>query len=126
MTRWVIAGHSLGGVAAAIAVHDRPGALSGIAFWASYPPDSADLSEAAIRGLSISGSLDGLSTPAKIAKAAHLLPKDTTMVVIEGGNHGQFGSYGRQRGDSEATISSAEQRRQVAEAMLAFMATVSE
>jgi pimeloyl-ACP methyl ester carboxylesterase len=124
--RWVIAGHSLGGVAAAIAVHDRPGVLSGIAFWASYPPDSADLSGTAIRGLSISGSMDGLSTPAKLAKAAPLLPKDTTTIVIEGGNHAQFGSYGRQRGDGEAAIPATEQQAEVAQAMLAFMATIPE
>ena len=32
------------------------------------------------------------------------------IVVIEGGNHAQFGNYGKQKGDPDATISSEEQQ----------------
>ena len=32
------------------------------------------------------------------------LPADAQFVVIEGGNHSQFGNYGLQPGDNEATI----------------------
>ena len=33
------------------------------------------------------------------------LPADTEWITIEGGNHAQFGDYGVQDGDGEATIS---------------------
>ena len=43
------------------------------------------------------------------------------VVKIEGGNHAQFGSYGRQRGDRDAAISAEEQQRITAEAVTAFL-----
>ena len=45
-------------------------------------------------------------------------PADATEVVIQGGNHAQFGDYGRQQGDGEATLPAEEQQRQTAEAIL--------
>ena len=44
------------------------------------------------------------------------------IVVIEGGNHAQFGNYGRQRGDLDATISSEEQQSIAVEAIKKFIA----
>lgn len=38
-----------------------------------------------------------------------LLPADTTWVAIPGGNHSQFGRYGHQLLDGEATISREDQ-----------------
>ena len=32
------------------------------------------------------------------------LPESTIEVVIDGGNHAQFGSYGTQKGDGEAAV----------------------
>ncbi len=49
-----------------------------------------------------------------------LLPADTTWVVIEGGNHAQFGDYGIQPGDNVATISAAEQQTQIVDATVIF------
>lgn len=54
--------------------------------------------------VSISASNDGLATPAKIEESRSLLPADTQFVVIQGGNHAQFGSYGAQPGDGTASI----------------------
>lgn len=45
------------------------------------------------------------------------LPDATTYVEIEGGNHGQFGAYGMQKGDHEPAITDAEQLDEVSEAM---------
>ena len=36
-------------------------------------------------------------------------PTNYKEVIIEGGNHSNFGDYGHQRGDGEATISNEEQ-----------------
>jgi hypothetical protein len=42
-----------------------------------------------------------------------LLPDDTRWKAIEGGNHAQFGWYGSQSGDGQATISRREQQTAV-------------
>ncbi|EMR73979.1 hypothetical protein MCGE09_00658, partial [Thaumarchaeota archaeon SCGC AB-539-E09] len=47
-----------------------------------------------------------------------LLPFETEIVLIEGGNHAQFGEYGAQNGDGIATIGSEEQQKIVIEAIL--------
>jgi hypothetical protein len=38
-------------------------------------------------------------------------------VVLEGGNHAQFGSYGPQRGDGTATLSASEQQERTRAAL---------
>ncbi len=43
-------------------------------------------------------------------------------VVIEGGNHAQFGNYGKQKGDPDATISTEEQQDITVEAIMEFLA----
>ena len=50
------------------------------------------------------------------------LPTDTTEIVLDGGCHAQFGSYGPQDGDSLPPISGEEQIMQTAEAIVAFVA----
>jgi hypothetical protein len=50
------------------------------------------------------------------------LPPGSELVVIEGGNHAQFGHYGPQTGDGTATIDREEQQRQTAETLLSFVA----
>ncbi len=119
---WAVGGHSLGGSMAANFIHSHPGIVQGLVLWASYPASSDDLSSAGVKVLSISGTLDGLSTPAKIEASRALLPADTTFVPIEGGDHAQFGWYGPQAGDNPATISREDQQRQVVQATLDFLA----
>ncbi|MBK0297276.1 alpha/beta hydrolase, partial [Bacillus sp. S34] len=52
-----------------------------------------DISRSYISVLSVSGSRDGLSTPAKVDAARHLLPSNATMTEIQGSNHADFGAY---------------------------------
>ncbi len=103
---WVVGGHSLGGVMAA-RYADR-NEVHGLVLWASYPAD--DLSDSNIPVISIYGSNDGLTTVEDIEDSKEDLPPDTRYVEIEGGNHAQFGWYGDQRGDNEASISREEQQ----------------
>jgi len=120
---WVVGGHSLGGVAAA-AYAGRNDDLDGVVFWASYPANDT-LKNTDLKILSIYGTLDmgGLDS----FEASRLnLPSTAKFVVIDGGNHGQFGDYGFQPGDNEATISRADQQRQVVEATVKFLKEVSE
>ena len=122
ITRWAVGGHSLGGVMAAHFAHDHPQSVQGLALWASYPQASDDLSGRALSVVSISGSLDGLSTPAKIEASRPLLPASTSWVVIAGGDHGQFGWYGPQSGDNPATIDHAAQSAQTVASTVAMLA----
>jgi acetyl esterase/lipase len=63
---WAVGGHSLGGSMAANFAHSQSGKAQGLVLWASYPAGSDDLSSSVMKVLSISGTLDGLSTPTKI------------------------------------------------------------
>ncbi len=103
---WVVGGHSLGGVMAARYAYRNE--VHGLVLWASYPAD--DLSDSNIPVISIYGSNDGLTTVEDIEDSKEDLPPDTRYVEIEGGNHAQFGWYGDQRGDNEASISREEQQ----------------
>jgi dienelactone hydrolase len=119
--QWVIGGHSLGGVMAARFAFKHPDKVKGLVLWASYPPGSVDLSNSNIAAASISGSLDGLSTPEKIQTSRKLMPAATRWVAIEGGNHAQFGWYGPQNGDRPATLSHAEQQALIVVATLELL-----
>ncbi|MEV8213029.1 alpha/beta hydrolase [Leifsonia sp. NPDC077715] len=114
---WYVGGHSLGGVRAC-QVADDP-AVKGLILFGSYCAN--DLSGTDLRVLSIGGSRDGLSTPAKIAAARHLLPADAELVEIDGMNHGQFGDYGPQSGDGVATIDDHAAQERLTEALAAFL-----
>jgi pimeloyl-ACP methyl ester carboxylesterase len=120
--KWVIGGHSLGGVAAAIAVDKHRDAFGGIIFWASFPAKDNDLSGLNLPALSISASNDGLSTRAKVEAASGYLPRGAVRVVIEGGTHAQFADYGPQKGDGAAAIDRRQQQSETNAAVLEFLA----
>ena len=117
---WYIGGHSLGGAVACQWAASNPEAEEGIILLASYSPD--DLSSTGLRVLSVYGSNDGVMNAQAYEDALALMPDDFTEVVIEGGNHAQFGEYGSQGGDGEATIPAQEQRDQTVEAITEWMA----
>jgi pimeloyl-ACP methyl ester carboxylesterase len=118
---WAIGGHSLGGSMAANFANKNRDVVDGLFFWGSYPGNSDNLSDSSLQLSSISASLDGLSTPDKIAASRPLLPADTAWLEIQGGNHAQFGYYGDQKGDNPATISREDQQAQVVDATLALL-----
>jgi len=121
ITTWVIAGHSLGGAAAAIYAENNPAAVDFIALWDSYPPGSSDLSDNDIAALSIYGTTQDVPNTDNFDQNRPLLPADTLFVAIEGASHAQFGDYGPQKGDVVPSISLAEQHQRVAEIMLEFI-----
>lgn len=117
---WVIGGHSLGGVAAAIFAGSHP-QIAGLVLWASYPPDDS-LRDSDLRVLSIYGTQDmGGVEPFEQSRA--LLPDDARFVVIEGGNHSQFGDYGLQPGDPPAQIPRLDQQSRAVQAVVTFLAS---
>jgi hypothetical protein len=117
---WVVGGHSLGGVTAAIYAENHLDTIDGIVFLASFPADSA-LATTNLEVLSIFASNDALAKPEDIESHRATLPANTQYIEIQGGNHGQFGYYGLQDGDGEATISHAEQLAQTSLAIVNFL-----
>lgn len=120
--QWAVGGHSLGGVASALYA-SRHDTLNGIIFWASYPADDA-LKNTKMKILSVYGTLDMGGMDA-FENSRLNLPALTEYVVIQGGNHAQFGDYGAQPGDNEADISRAEQQSQIVDATVRFLESLS-
>lgn len=128
VTAWVLGGHSLGGVVAAQeadeADEDTTAPAVGLLLYGSFPAGDVSTSLTAAVA-SISGSLDGLSTPADIEASRADLPADTQFTVVEGGVHAFFGDYGPQPGDGTPTISHDEAREQISRTSVEFVDGVS-
>lgn len=128
ITRWVVGGHSLGGTVAAIEANDHGADASspavGLLLYASYPASNMS---ASLRSqvLSISGTNDGLATPAKIQASAADLPADARFEAIEGAVHSYFGDYGTQPGDGTPTISHDAARDQISHSSVGFTQSLS-
>ena len=111
--RWLLAGHSLGGIAAANYLAEHQNDFDGMVFLASYP--STDLSTFGGRVLSIVGTADGVLNQQNYREHRADLPSGAQEYVIEGGNHAYFGNYGEQAGDGAATITRESQQAQTAQ-----------
>lgn len=115
---WYIGGHSLGGSMAASYASKNTGKVEGLILLASY--SAADISSSGIRVMSIYGSNDGVLNKKSYDKNKINLPANFTELVIKGGNHAGFGSYGPQKGDGKADITPEQQQRDTAEAVAGF------
>lgn len=104
--RWFLAGHSLGGAMAAQWAADHPGRLNGLVLLAAY---SAKKLPEDLPVLLLYGSEDGILNRKNLEKNMDLLPPDTVVEQLPGGNHAGFGSYGEQKGDGKATIAPEDQ-----------------
>lgn len=116
---WYIGGHSLGGSMAASYGAKHPGQLKGLVLLAAY--STVDLTGSGLNVLSIYGSEDGVLNMEKYESCRGNLPETRVEIVIPGGNHAGFGSYGAQDGDGKASISSAEQIPYTAERIAEFV-----
>jgi fermentation-respiration switch protein FrsA (DUF1100 family) len=116
ITSWAIGGHSLGGSMAAQYIHDNPNRIKGLVLLAAYPPSGDDLSKFDLAVTTIHGTNDGLVSAKQIDDSLNQLPSSTVRVEIVGGNHAQFGWYGSQSGDNQATLSREQQQNQTTNA----------
>ncbi len=123
--QWFIGGHSLGGVMACSTVAKYPEFFRGILLLASYAQPADNLSSWNHYVLSVWGERDSILEPDIVLNSAPYLPPahiigkpeelpltrdpKTIYYEIPGGNHAQFGHYGKQHGDGEATITREEQ-----------------
>ncbi|NBG87522.1 alpha/beta fold hydrolase [Isachenkonia alkalipeptolytica] len=120
--QWIVGGHSLGGAMAARFVDNHRDRVAGLIFFDSYPASSNDLSGAEdLEVLSIYGDREGFVTEEDIENARQYVPGNTRWLRLEGGNHSQFGWYGFQRGDGEATITREEQQQKILEGIFDWL-----
>lgn len=117
---WYLGGHSLGGVVAADYLARHQDEFEGVVLLAAYP--AIDLSGTSEHVLQVVGSNDGVLDRDRYEEARELLPEDSEELVIEGGNHAQFGDYGPQDGDGEAAVTAREQQEVTAEAIAGLAA----
>lgn len=118
MDTWYIGGHGLGGTMAAdhAAASD---AFQGVILLGSH--SNADLKDSGLRALTIYGTRDDVLSMKVYEENRSRLPEDTVEIPLEGGNHAQFGSYGKQEGDGTALISAFEQQVQAMSEIVQFM-----
>ena len=112
----ILAGHSMGGVAACEFTRKNPSDVDGLVFLASYP--DGDIKEEPV--LSVYGSEDMILESDAYENAGRFFPDDLTEVIIKGGNHSGFGNYGDQKGDGKANISCEQQQDETAKAITDF------
>lgn len=118
--RWVLAGHSMGGAMAARFISKTDYPVSGLVLWAAYPPEGSRFASN-LKVLSITGGKDKIISEKKVERSRRQFPESAEFIEIEGGNHSQFGWYGFQSGDGQATISRRRQTEIVARLTTEFL-----
>lgn len=109
VTDWYIGGHSLGGAMASNYASKNQTKVAGLILmgayiYGDYPAENA---------LTIFGTLE--------TDVADQIDYIENVVEIDGGNHAQFGHYGKQKGDPDATISREQQQKITADAIDQFL-----
>ncbi len=106
---WYMMGHSLGGGMASNYASNHQESIEGLILIGAYVYGDYPTEEA----LTIYGTFND--------NLEENIDYTDNIVVIEGGNHAQYGNYGVQEGDPEATISDVEQQAITVEAILEFV-----
>lgn len=106
---WYIGGHSMGGAMASSYASKHQDKVQGLILlgayiYGNYPPEDA---------LTIYGTFN--------SNLEKHINYTENIVVIEGGNHAQFGNYGEQKGDPKATITTEEQQNIAVESIMKFI-----
>jgi pimeloyl-ACP methyl ester carboxylesterase len=123
--RWIVGGHSLGGVAAARYATDPDSGVDGLLLWASYPAGDDELPDD-LAAMSITGQRDDVLDRFAYDEARAQLPTDTEHVALPGVTHAQFGDYGLQPGDGTAAVSDEEARAAIVEASSRLVSRVAD
>jgi pimeloyl-ACP methyl ester carboxylesterase len=111
----VVMGHSLGGVTSSLMVSNND-LVDEMIFLASYPISDVTDKEVYF----ILAELDFDETDERLVDSLQY-SNEEEFFVIEGGNHAQFGWYGKQKGDLDAVISTLEQQTIIKEKILEFI-----
>lgn len=122
---WVVSGHSLGGALAARMAKVHHGLIAGLVLVGTTHPKQDDLSFLQLPVTKVYATNDGVAPVDRVLSNQGLLPKQTKWVKIAGGNHSQFGHYGQQLFDGEATINREAQQSVVRTELLEVLARLS-
>lgn len=106
---WYMAGHSLGGYIACEYAYNHQDTIQGTILMGAYPYKDYPTSKL----LTIYGTLN--------TSVADKITYTENVVKIVGGNHAQFGNYGKQKGDPDATITADDQQNITAKAVADFI-----
>ena len=124
-TSWVIAGHSLGAALATRVAGREPAAARAMVLIGTTHPKELDLSALSIPVAKVYGSNDGVAPPERMFANRRLLPEHAKWIEVRGGNHSQFGHYGHQLFDGEATIGREEQQAVTRSVLLEMLVKIS-
>ena len=116
---WYLAGHSLGGSMAASFAAENADLYEGLILLAAYSTET--LSGTGLKVCSLYGDRDGVLNLEKYEQYRSNLPEDTLELVLEGGNHADFGSYGAQEGDGVSALEPGQQLQWTADTIAAFI-----
>ena len=108
---WYIGGHSMGGAMASSYAANNKDKVKGLILLGAYIYGDVSPEDA----LTIYGTFNS-----NLEK--HIDYKEN-IVIIDGGNHAQFGNYGKQKGDPDATIKSEDQQNIAVRAIVEFIKT---
>lgn len=114
-SHYFISGHSVGGSMAAKYASNND-KIEGLILLAAYPSD-----EVKIPTLSVYGSKDKILNQKTYNDSKKLINNTFEEHIISGGNHAQFGNYGKQDGDGTASITSSVQQNETAHIILNFI-----
>ncbi len=118
---YVIGGHSQGGKMAAQIAYENPTLFKGLFLLGTSHPRDIDLSLLSIPTMKIYAEKDGLASVPEVLENKSKLPQNSKLILIEGGNHSQFGYLGKLLMDNSADISLEEQQRQIVLYILDFL-----
>ncbi|MFI3200969.1 MAG: alpha/beta fold hydrolase [Eubacteriales bacterium] len=106
---WYMMGHSMGGAMASSYASSHQEKIDGLLLIGAYVYGEYPTKQA----LTIYGTWN--------ANLEEYIDYTDNIIIIEGGNHAQFGNYGKQAGDPDATITDEEQQAITVEAIVEFI-----
>ncbi len=116
---WILAGHSMGGLTASGYADDHRDTVDGLILIAAYT--NRDMSDAKLPVLAVFGDTDGVMNKSLYEKRKAWNPSDFEEHIIPGANHAQYGDYGKQPRDNDATISADDQQTKTAKIILDWL-----
>ena len=108
----------LGGAMAANYAAENNNKVKGVVLFAAYP--TKQLPDNLIE-ISIYGTEDKVLNNEKYIEGKNFSSNNLKELTIEGGNHAQFGSYGRQKGDGIPSITPQQQRHETIDRIMDFV-----
>lgn len=115
---YILGGHSQGAMMAAQFVYDNPTLMKGLFLMGTSHPRDIDMSGLAIPTIKLYAERDGLASVPEVIENKMKLPKNARLVLIEGGNHSQFGYLGTLLMDESAQIDLLDQQELTLRALI--------